>query len=56
MGFRHLVVVDGNLFVVGMITRSDMNEHRLEHFWQSEASCYSFVLVLIRFPYFISGN
>jgi len=36
MGFRHLVVVDGNLFVVGIITRSDMNEHRLEHFWHSE--------------------
>lgn len=40
MGFRHLVVVDGNLFVVGMITRSDMNEHHLEHIWHSEVCMY----------------
>jgi hypothetical protein len=36
MGMRHVIVVDGNLFIVGMITRSDMNEHRLEHFWEQE--------------------
>lgn len=36
MGFRHLVVVDGELMVVGIITRADMNEHRLAHFWHEE--------------------
>jgi hypothetical protein len=36
MGLRHIVVVDGDLFVKGIITRSDMNEHRLEHFWHAE--------------------
>ena len=38
MGLRHIVVVDGDLFVVGMITRTDMNEHRLAHYWQEEVS------------------
>jgi CBS-domain-containing membrane protein len=33
---RHLVVVDGELRVVGMITRSEMNEHHLAHYWQQE--------------------
>ncbi len=30
------MVVDGELAVKGMITRSDMNEHRLEHYWHEE--------------------
>jgi len=34
MGYRHLVVVDGELVVVGIITRSDMNEHTLKHYWE----------------------
>ena len=34
MGYRHMVVVDGELTVVGMITRSDMNEHTLHHYWE----------------------
>ena len=36
MGARHLVVVDGELAAVGVITRADMNEHRLAHFWHEE--------------------
>jgi CBS domain-containing protein len=36
MGLRHLCVVDGDLRVVGMITRYNMDEHRLKHFWESE--------------------
>jgi hypothetical protein len=36
MGVRHLIVVDGELNVVGMITRSDMNEHHLQHYWQEQ--------------------
>lgn len=36
MGLRHAVVVDGELMVKGIITRSDMNEHRLEHYWHEE--------------------
>ena len=47
MGFRHLVVVDGNLFVVGMITRSDMNEHHLEHIWHSEVCMYVCMYVFV---------
>jgi len=38
MGVRHLIVVDGELKVVGVITRSDMNEHHLQHYWQEEVS------------------
>ena len=34
MGYRHMVVVDGEFTVVGMITRSDMNEHTLKHYWE----------------------
>ena len=36
MGLRHLCVVDGDLRVVGMITRYNMDEHRLKHFWEEE--------------------
>ena len=38
MGARHLVVVNGELGAVGIITRADMNEHRLAHFWHEEVS------------------
>lgn len=31
MGLRHLIIVDGDLFIKGIITRFDMNEHRLHH-------------------------
>ena len=41
MGLRHLVVVDGELGAVGIITRADMNEHRLAHFWHEEVSSRS---------------
>ena len=36
MGLRHLVVVDGELGVTGIITRADMNEHTLHHYWEEE--------------------
>jgi len=36
MGLRHLVVVDGDHLVTGMITRHDITEHRLEHHWFRE--------------------
>lgn len=36
MGLRHLVVVDGDLQVAGIITRTDLNEHVLEHLWKEE--------------------
>lgn len=36
MGLRHLVVVDGDHKVTGMITRHDITEHRLEHHWFRE--------------------
>ena len=41
MGMRHVVVVNGELEVVGIITRSEMNEHHLAHFWKEEVSLHS---------------
>jgi CBS-domain-containing membrane protein len=38
MGLRHLPIIDGELRVVGIITRADMNEHRLHHYWTEEVT------------------
>jgi hypothetical protein len=49
MGMRHVLVVDGELLVKGIITRADMNEHHLEHFWKEQVctsiSCRSLCLI-----------
>lgn len=36
LGLRHIIIVDGELRVVGIITRADMNEHHLAHYWQEQ--------------------
>ena len=36
MGLRHIIVVDGDLQVKGLITRSNLIEHRLEEYWEEE--------------------
>ena len=45
MGMRHVLVVDGELLVKGIITRADMNEHHLEHFWKEQVCVYCFYKV-----------
>ncbi len=48
MGLRHLVVVDNDHKVVGIVTRKDIAEHRLEHHWFQEVrylSCLGIYLM-----------
>lgn len=51
MGMRHVVVVNGELEVVGIITRSEMNEHHLAHFWKEEVSQLSSFHIIIHMLY-----
>ena len=34
-------VVDGELNVLGIITRADMNEHRLHEYWHHQVRCWN---------------
>lgn len=47
MGLRHIVIVDGELQVVGIVTRTDMNEHRLAHYWAEEVRFSDMKMVYI---------
>jgi hypothetical protein len=57
MGLRHVVIVDGDLLVKGIVTRSDLDEHRLEHFWHEQVrkQLKSKILYFNCFP-FLSFN
>ena len=36
MGLRHLPIVDGELKVIGIVTRANFTEHNLHHIWEHE--------------------
>jgi chloride channel 7 len=38
MGLRHMPVVDNDLNVVGIVTRADMNEHKLHEYWHHQGA------------------
>lgn len=55
MGLRHLVVLDNDHRVTGIITRKDITEHRLEHHWFQEVLNSTFFVLCIIIEFALSN-
>jgi hypothetical protein len=56
MGLRHLVVLDTEAKVVGMITRSNMKEHHLTNYWLTKGQKFSQEATAENIPPFVLDN
>lgn len=53
MGLRHVVVLDIDAKVVGMVTRSNMKEHHLVHYWRTQGAKFSQEAAVENLPPFV---
>lgn len=46
MGLRHMVVIDGDHVVVGIVTRRDITDKKLRSIWEQEVRPIVIVIIV----------